>query len=265
MIFEKTKIEDISEINELSPDKWGNIGPKIELYLKMDFCNSIKLVDNDKIIGIGTTIFYKDTSWIAHLIVKNNSRNKGYGTKILNYLCDHCKDNGYKTILLFATEMGYPLYKKYGFELQTEYIQYEKLDEKEYFPNRNIRSIQTNDYEKILELDRTVTGENRKDLLLQYISNGFVYTQNNEIIGYYLNNLGEGLIIAINEEAGHELMKLRISNGKYATVPIGNMHGNIFYKENGFKEIMKIKRMVYGSKIECKNENIYNRIGGNFG
>src|SRR5215469_106565 len=124
MKFEKIIKDDIEVINQLSPENWGHIAPKIEQYLRMDFCHSIKLVNKNEIIGIGTAILYKNSCWIAHIIVKDKHRNKGIGTKILNYLCDYCKNNGYRTIILFATEMGYPLYKKYGFEIQTEYIQY---------------------------------------------------------------------------------------------------------------------------------------------
>jgi len=265
MNFIKTLITDIEEINELSPENWGNIGPKIELYLKMDFCHSIKIMENNEIIGIGTAILYGDTSWIAHLIVKDSFRNKGFGTKILNYLCEYCKNNGYKTILLFATDMGYPLYKKYGFEIQTEYVQYAKTKDIENNLSQNIKRIEKNDFQKILNLDKIVTGEDRKKLLYNFIDDGYVYKNNNIINGYYLCNVGEGLIIANNKEAGLELTKLRILKNSHATIPINNIIANDYFKENNFDIIMKIKRMIYGNKIECKNEKIYNRIGGNFG
>jgi predicted N-acetyltransferase YhbS len=231
----------------------------------MDFCHSIKLIDENEIIGIGTAILYKDTCWIAHLIVKDKHRNKGIGTKILNYLCDYCENNGCKTILLFATEMGYPLYKKYGFEIQTEYIQYEKTIEMDFSDNVNIRNIEKIDYSKILELDKSISGENRHKLLLHFINNGYVYEKNKIIMGFYLVNLGEGLIIASNEEAGLELSKLRISKNNNSTIPSRNIIANNFYMENKFKEQMRIKRMVCGNNIICSDINIYNRIGGNFG
>lgn len=264
MKFEKIKIEDLDKLNQLSPNGWGDVASKIEIYLKLDFCHSVKLVENNVILGIGTAIFYKYTSWIAHLIVNEKYRKNGYGTQILNYLCDYCKNNTYKTILLFATDMGYPLYIKYGFKIQTEYVRYEKTIENEYNPN-NIRNIEINDYEKIFELDKLITGEDRHILLLQYLNNGFVYHKNNNIMGFYLQNLGEGLIIANNEEAGLELLKLRIINNRNSTIPTDNIFGNNYFLKNKFKEIMKIRRMIYGNEIECKNENIYNRIGGNFG
>jgi len=265
MEFKKIITEDLEKIKELSPEGWVDICPIIENYIKYKFCHSIKLIENNELLGIGTAIFYENTSWIAHLIVPEKHRNKGYGSKILNYLCEYCFNNGFKSILLFATEMGYPLYKKYGFKIQTEYLQYEKTHDFEYNYDKNIRNISVNDYSKIFELDYIATGENRQKLLTKYLDNGFVYLVNENIIGFYLLNLGEGLIIAMNEVAGLELMKLRISNKKQSTVPVKNNIANEYFRENNFKELKKIKRMIYGNGIILKDENIYNRIGGNFG
>ena len=265
MNIENVKLEDIAEISKMTPENWWNIGPIFELYLKLNFCHPVKLTEDNEIIGIGTAILYKNSSWIAHLIVKNSYQNKGFGKKILDYLCEYCLNNGKKTILLFATEMGYPLYKKFGFEIQTEYMQYERVNDMEYIINNNVTNIQKIDYGKILELDKIVIGEDRSVLLNNYFDNGFVYKQNNEISGFYLPELGNGLIIADNNEAGLELLKLRLKNNNQAVIPVENMFGNNYYRENKYKEIMKIKRMIYGNKIECINEKIYNRIGGNFG
>lgn len=265
MNIEKVDAKDIEQINRLTPENWEHIGPIIELYIKFDFCHSIKVTENGEIIGIGTVIFYKESSWIAHLIVKDSYRNKGFGTKILNYLYDYIKNNGYKTVLLFASDMGYPLYEKFGFKVQTEYIQYEKTMDKEFVYNSNIKNIEKDDFELIYKLDKKVTGEDRKELLKSYINDGLVYKRDNEIMGYYFCNLSNGLVIAECEEAGLELLKLRISNKKQAFIPIKNIIGNKYYKDNNFKEVRKIKRMIYGNKIECIDEKIYNRIGGNFG
>lgn len=265
MNFEKLEFGDLEYIKQLSPDSWGDITPKIELYIKMDFCYTIKLVENNKIIGIGTAIFYENTSWIAHLIVNQKYRNNGYGTKILDYLCDYCRKNGYKKILLFATDMGYPLYIKYGFKVQTEYVLYEKTIETNYNFKDNISDIKLKDREKIFELDKFAVGEGRKELLLQFISDGLIYKQNNIITGFYLQSLGEGLIIANNIEAGMELLKLRISKNKQSVIPVDNLIANEYFRENKFTEMKKVRRMIFGNGIEYKNENIYNRIGGNFG
>jgi GNAT superfamily N-acetyltransferase len=265
MKIEIMEINDYKYLRDFSPKDWGDVTARIVLFQNLDFCYPIKFVDCGKILGIGTAIFYESTCWIAHLVIDENCRNKGYGTKILEYLCDYCINNGYKTILLFATDMGYPLYKKYGFNMQAEYTQYEKTNDIVLCSNENIKNIELNDHKKILELDKLVTGEGRQKLLLQNINNGFVYKKNGIISGYYLKNLSEGLVIAENEEAGLELLKLRVSENKYLTIPIENETGNNYLRENNFKEIMKKKRMIYGNEIKCNSSKIYSRIDADFG
>ena len=265
MKFEKTTYDDLGKINKLSPEGWGDITPQIENYLKLDFCDPVKLTHNNEIIGIGTAIYYKNTSWIAHLIVNEKYRRKGYGTEILEHLCNKCKMLGFRTILLFASDLGYPIYEKFGFKIQTEYIQYRKTNPDEYKPNLHIRKIETEDHEKILQLDKSATGEDRQNILACYINDGYVYSKDGSIQGFYLQNPGEKAIIAGNEEAGLELLKYRISENDYATIPIDNKCGNEFYIKHNFRVFRKIKRMIYGNEINCKSEKIFNRIGGNFG
>ena len=265
MRIEKITAEDTGQIKELIPQNWSAVPQSIKIYLETGFCHSIKLVENNDIRGIGTAIFYKNTSWLAHIIVKEEYRNKGYGTRILKYLVDHCAAKGCATILLFATDMGYPLYKKYGFEIQAEYCKYEKTVDKDYPPNVNIKIAEKRDHERILELDRAVSGEDRRELLREFMNGSYVYRQNDVVTGYYIYGLHDGPVIADTEEAGLELLKLRTTKEKYAVLPEENHAGINFYRENSFTETMRMKRMIYGKKIECHNARIYNRIGGNFG
>jgi len=43
------------------------------------------------------------------------------------------------------------------------------------------------------------------------LEKSYVYQKNGNLMGFYLPELGDGLIIADNEEAGIELMRLRYS------------------------------------------------------
>ena len=265
MKFEKIRIEDIDEAVKLDPKDWSHIGPRLDAYIKLESCLSIKLSDENEIRGIGTAVSFKSSGWIGHLIVKDGHRGKGYGKAILNYLCDHFFKTGHKTISLFTTNMGYPMYDKYGFAVQTEYVQYEKTSDKDYIMSSNITNLEAKDYETILKMDRLAAGEDRSELLLGFVNDGLVYKQNNKITGFYLKNLGEGILIAETEEAGEELIKLRMTTRKQATVPIENNFANSFFSENKYKKTENVRKMMYGEKIKGKYENIFNRAGGSYG
>ncbi|WP_041620190.1 hypothetical protein [Paludibacter propionicigenes] len=75
----------------------------------------------------------------------------------------------------------------------------------------------------------------------------------------------EGLIFAINDEAGLELMKLKYSRTDKAVLPSENIGGREFLLNNGFVEASIGTRMIMGKDIDYKLDRMYSRIGGNFG
>ena len=62
---------------------------------------------------------YHNTSgkkaYIMNMYTNPNYRRKGIAYKTLDMLVEAAKDRGIKQISLEATEMGRPLYEKYGF------------------------------------------------------------------------------------------------------------------------------------------------------
>src|SRR5665648_764683 len=83
MQFETVTIDDLDEIRNLQPQDWSDIIPEFEFYIQSSFCSPIKTKIDDKIVGIGASIIFKNTSWIAHIIVDSEYRNKGIGAQIV--------------------------------------------------------------------------------------------------------------------------------------------------------------------------------------
>jgi hypothetical protein len=118
----------------------------------------------------------------------------------------------------------------------------------------------------IIKLDQLISGENREKLIKQYLDNSRIYIENNEVKGYYLPDLEEGLIFADIDKAGLELMKIKYSLVDKAVLPSDNVVGIEFLKRNGFAETdTKGTRMILGSDIDWKPDKIFSRIGGNYG
>ena len=76
----------MSEIKNLQPEGWSDIIPDFEYYIKSPFCNPIKTKINNKFIGIGTSIIFDKTSWLAQIIVDSNFRRRGIGQQIVQEL-----------------------------------------------------------------------------------------------------------------------------------------------------------------------------------
>jgi hypothetical protein len=101
--------------------------------------------------------------------------------------------------------------------------------------------------------------------LEEYLANSLVYLQEDNVEGYYLPTLGEGLIIAETEISGIELLKLHLQHNDRVVIPRENLVAQKFLQEIGFGEVKPIKRMRLGEERKVQFANMYSRIGGNIG
>lgn len=257
---------DINLITSLQPAGWSDIIPTIHFYTNSAFCFPIKVTIDGIIVGIGTTIIHKDVAWLAHIIVRPENRNQGIGKLISQTLVESSLSKNCSTIYLIATDFGEPVYKKIGFETETEYLFFKEIKpNKNWTTSKNIIAFANYFKAEIVNLDQQVSGEFRLVQLERHLMNGFVYQQNNIIEGFYLPTFGEGLIIAKTNMAGLELMKLRLTVKENAAFPINNLNATEFMHQNNFEEFKTAKRMRLGMKRNWHPTDIYNRIGGNLG
>jgi len=266
MQFETITYADLDEIRNLQPDDWSDIIPEFEFYIQSSFCSPIKTTLNDKIVGIGASIVFKNTSWIAHIIVDREYRNKGFGAQIVNELLNTLNRDSVATCSLIATELGKPVYLKAGFRIAAEYSFFQR--EKPWIDcpvSENVIPYEEKYRARIYELDHIISGEDREPLLAGYMSNSMVYVERNKVLGYYIPDLKEGLIYADTDEAGLELMKLKYSKVDKAVLPSENIAGVAFLQQSGFAETRKGTRMILGKDLDWNPGKMFGRIGGNFG
>ncbi|HMR41464.1 MAG TPA: hypothetical protein PKA90_13650 [Ignavibacteria bacterium] len=148
--------------------------------------------------------------------------------------------NKFRTIYIIATEPGYPVYLKCGFELEAEYADFDILPGKftsEISPH--IIPFDEKYKNQILELDKITTGESRSERLKEHLHVSSVFLSGNKISGAFFPDLGEGLIIADEPSAGIELMKFRIQTGTYSIFPLENRTALEFYRLRVSKKIKK--------------------------
>jgi len=258
---------DLKEIGKLQPEGWQDIVPEFEYYIRKKFCFPVKAMIDNSIVGVGTLIVFANTGWLAHIIVDQNYRNKGIGFQITEKLINEGKKKSVGTLLLIATELGLPLYKKAGFRMVTEY-QYFKRDNpwRDFQLSPNIFPYEDNLNSEIYEMDKKISGEDRRSLLADYLETTLVYIEGSSITGFYMPDLGEGIILANTTEAGLELMKIKYSKVDKAVLPSENQIGIDFLTQNGFTlSETKGTRMILGKEIDWKPEKVFSRIGGNYG
>ena len=267
MQFGGITYNDLNEIRKLQPEGWPDIVHEFEFYARKNFCFPIKAIFDNKIVGVGTLIVFDNTAWLAHIIVDINYQNRGIGFQITEKLINNGSVKSIKTFLLIATELGLPVYKKLGFSIVSEYL-YFRRDKpwRDFKLSPNIYPYKDSFDSIIFELDKEISGENRRLILADYLENSLVFIENNSAIGFYLPDLGEGLILADNSDAGLELMKVKYSKADKAVLPVQNYVGTEFLRQNGFTlSDTKGTRMILGKEIDWKPKQIFSRIGGNYG
>ena len=257
---------DIDTLNELQPPNWDDIRPYFYYYTSSSFCNPIKISDGNKTVAVGTIIKHQDTAWLAHLIVHTEYRNQGLGKMLTNALLDRADPKIFKTIYLDATDMGYPVYKKVGFEIEMDYMH---LDGN--LLNLNLKNpasvipFEEKYRTEVMELDRITSGENREVIFGDHLKSSLLYLSDGIVRGAYFPGFFDRYIMADLPEAGTELMKLRMRVKNTTKLPIKNQPGIDFLLANNYKEVRRSKRMILGPKREWKAENNFNRISGGLG
>lgn len=91
--------------------------------------------DNDKIAATGAIIFYAfpPSNWnptglrgyIANMYTVPAYRGKGLAGNILDLLVQEARDRQVTKLFLYGSEMGKPVYTKYGFQLADAYMEYD--------------------------------------------------------------------------------------------------------------------------------------------
>jgi len=257
---------DLDEIRGLQPPDWTDIVPYFRFYIESDFSYPIKAVADGKIVGIGVSVSFPNTAWIAHIIVDPGFRNRGIGDAIVEKLTSAPELPTTETILLIATKLGEPVYLKKGFRVVSEYVFFKRETPPIVYPlSEYISHFDNTCKQQIFDMDKRASDEDRRRLLSACLDTSLLYLEENKLLGYFLPDLGEGLIVADNTRAGLELMKVKYARADKAVIPAENIHGIDFLKENGFVETSRANRMVSGHDLRWNPEMLFSRIGGNLG
>ena len=265
MKIDSLNSSDVHLLEPLQPDGWNPIVPYYEFYVAAGFCNPLKCVIDNHIVGIGSSIEHQGTAWLAHIIVHDRYRRQGIGTAITQALKDHLlKNQSVRSIHLVATPMGEPLYRGLGFKRVSEYIFLRGGKTSPALDGR-IESYRAEFRKAGLKMDLEASSEDRRLLLEPHWHNACFITNGDALTGFYMPALGEGYILATSPESGLTLLRNKHSEGAPGVIPAENQIAIKCLQENGYTEFRRGIRMSYGESLVWRPDWIYGRIGGNLG
>lgn len=257
-------LHDIRRLAPLQPDGWPPLGPAYVFYTGSSFCFPIKHEVDGELAGIGCAILLGRTGWTGHIVTNAAFRNRGIGTLITQTLVDMLHQRKARSISLIATAMGEPVYRRVGFQKESEYHFFKGGTMPCLTPD--ITQPYTDAYSTgLLALDCATSGEVRADLLQPHLATARLTISDQKLQGAYLPTLGEGLIMAHTPEAGFALMQLRKDTSTYHAIPEKNLAAIDLLTSHGYTFYRTGHRMWMGERIMWEPTKLFGRIGGNLG
>ncbi len=260
------KESDLSYIECLFPSDWNfNFKSFIETFLNKPFFKGYSLLMNKVPIGFGNIIVFKDKAWLGNIVISRRYRNMGLGTYLTKFLINEGKSFGVNIFSLFATKLGEPIYSKLGFKTCENYIFYKPDSAKQVYTICNtIRKSENRDLAEISKLNKLVDSEERTEFLKFYLNSTYVVLNSKkQIKGFYIKGLGSGLILAMDNEYGIDLLKMKLNETQgMVVVPESNIICNQFLTENNFEKHFIAPRMVFGKNYKWFPSMIFSRATG---
>ncbi len=232
--------------------------------IKENIARFLIALTDDKIIGAGGLFLYQEVASIGYMGVLSEYRSQGVGTAIFNNLMQIGLNLGIKTTILFASKLGEPIYKKYGFQGSYYADMYflpkvvPKIDMKE----KELKEINfLPDW--LVNLDREAMGFNRtKYLKTRLVLGAKILIVENEgyaLVSKILSQVRLGPIIAKNMDTAIHLIKRSISLGaEHLIIPTHPLlQNNLFSLLQLTKRGEPNLKMFYGQEISGKLQYLY--------
>lgn len=260
MKIRKINKNEIKYAQDLLPANWdSNLEELFHKHGDDGIFHPLAAVKNDTLIGYGNAFIFGKTAWLGNINVEREYRRHGIGIEITAQLLQHCFRSGATSINLIATEAGEPLYKKLGFVEDTLYLFYTGWYDGDI--QGRIEKIQKRDRCRVLEINHHVTGEVKDSVLHEYLASGYKYLDDdNKITGFYLPCYGNGMVLAMDDISGRELLKFKHHRRENMSVlSEENESGVSLLEELNFRKVSKSKRMYLGEYTPWLPQNTFSR------
>ncbi len=215
----------------------------------------------DKIFGIGGAFLFEKVTSFGYMAVLPNYRNQGIGTNIFNHLFKIANNKNCKTMILYASELGRPIYEKFGFKSRFYGTMYElpKHTSDFKFQSKGAKLLEKLP-EWLLTIDENAMGFNRRRYLNMKVELGAkILVLENEGYGL-LANKRLGPLIAMNQEVALQIIKKSIELGANHVILAKHKH----FPKKIIKAMNLIKKddnaslkMVYGKELSENLDLLY--------
>lgn len=270
--------EDCSTIHEvIATAGWGITRECVQVVQALDPQAYVLATDDSgRVVGVGFGVGFRASAWIGHLVVRPESRGGGVGRTMFERLLSRLKQLGRWPIYLTATQMGAPLYAKFGFIEDGGWTRWTipetrqpEADVYQDHPEEvHVRAMIDSDLSEVYRFDAERFGDHRGELLglfhRLYPGEGLVACRpDGQVAGYVLRGtLGLGPFVAQADAAGRLFdSALRMPLGKdqmHFTFPDSNTAAARLCQAAGLVPVRRWLRMRLGDGCEPDDNELFN-------
>ena len=251
--------------------QWGDRRSWFEFATTQPACHPVVAELDGALVGTGVGTANGSVGWVGTIWVDPAHRGAGLGRALTQAVIDGLGDAGCRTLLLVATEQGFQLYERMGFELQTRY----RILEAPGLPpdptrdhDPDIRAFEPSDLDAMLALDTAATGEDRGHAVRRFASSASarVMAVDGELRGFVIRApWGGGATIARDAaDALRILDARRLMAGSSGRVRVGVLDDNVAgldcLEAAGLVPVWSAPRMIRGGPLDWHPEWIWGQF-----
>jgi predicted N-acetyltransferase YhbS len=246
--------------------EWNMATEDFEFMSSLEPNGCFLLLDDTKRVGIATCISYGKVGWFGNLIVKEEYRKRGAGSKLITHAINYMHNKGVETVGLYAYPHLLRFYSELGFRHDIDFsvLHTQNLPK---VTAKTLPRIGKSELPAILKFDTHFFGGTRKKLLESIIldkNNTSCYvSEGGEILGYATATVYEkaawlGPLICQQHRSDIAIALVKsiltelAAKCVYTVIPKKDTVISSIFLETGFNEVFFVSRMFLG-KSSTKN------------
>lgn len=279
----KMTLEDLEfAMSLIRKEGWGHTRIDLERMLSLTPDGSYVWESDGISRGFITSLRYKNTAMIGHLIVSSDSRGRQVGKRLVNALLEDADSAGITSVMLYATADGDRLYSQFGFADSGHDLVAVGLlirqDERRALKSR-CSPVQESDLPEVISQDRETFGDDRSGLITrlyrEFPEHCFKVERSGGLIGFIFGrrtpigfDIGPWICTPNNNEDAEALLHSVIHSfpcgGRTDISPFLENHdvGGIIDKFHPYRKAARVKLMIRGSPRYAGNRDRVMGVAG---
>jgi GNAT superfamily N-acetyltransferase len=242
---------------------------EIQRYFTLETNRWFLAAYRDQPAGVVGATNYGPFTYLGMMTVRKELQRRGIGQAMLQHMLNWADSQAISFLRLDASEAGYPLYSRFGFEMLDQALMFQLAD---YRPSSNfpqqVRPLKFQDIQTLADFDTPIFGANRaglfQALLTDFPDRGFaVYDASGDMAGYlFAQTRRLGPWAACSPQAAESLLQAALTliykGVPLAIAPKKNTAASDLLGRYGFNHVLTNRHMQRGrSDIPGQRTAIY--------